>query len=319
MTCLLRKKIALTLASIACWLSAPAIAVSQDYCAPSEVTDPQALHINGSKPVVYKKIGDTELRLHVFSLAGRPVDAKSPAVVMFFGGGFIMGDIRRFQTQATHLALRGIVTVLVDYRVRCRHKSTPMGSIADGKSAMRWVRGHAAELNIDPQRIAALGSSAGGAVALGTALFSKFDDPTDPKVDPKPNALILYNPGIDMENAATQKFIVEELGFGKDTLARARDLSPLAHLDAGLPPTIIFQGTADVLTPIEGTQAFCNRARSVNAQCEVVPYEGAPHGFTEIWIGLDDPKLGLKTELWAEDASRQTDAFLTRLGWLPAR
>ncbi len=45
----------------------------------------------------------------------RPGD-RSPAVVFFYGGGWLFGDIRRYQTQATHLALRGLVTVLVDYR-----------------------------------------------------------------------------------------------------------------------------------------------------------------------------------------------------------
>jgi hypothetical protein len=49
----------------------------------------------------------------------------------------------------------------------------------------------------------------------------------------------------------------------------------------------------------------------------VVLYPGAPHGFTEIWMGLDDPTHFPKTELWAADTSRRTDAFLTKLGWLP--
>src|SRR3546814_5851745 len=104
-------------------------ASAADLCAPSEATDPQALHINGSKPFIYKSIGDTDLRLHVFTPGGRKPGTKSPAVVFFFGGGWIFGDIRRFQTQATHLALRGVVTVLADYRVKCRHGSTIMDSV----------------------------------------------------------------------------------------------------------------------------------------------------------------------------------------------
>jgi len=75
-------------------------ASAQDYCAtPSEQTDPQALHINGAKSVIYKTIGNIDLRLHVFSSAGRKAGVKSPAVVFFYGGGFILGDVRRFQTQ----------------------------------------------------------------------------------------------------------------------------------------------------------------------------------------------------------------------------
>jgi acetyl esterase len=295
--------------------TAPALA--EDYCAPSEVTDPQPLHINGSTPFVYKTVGNAELRLHVFSSGGLKPGAKAPAVVFFFGGGWIFGDIRRYQTQATHLALRGIVTVLVDYRVKCRHGSTIMDSVSDGKSAMRWVRGHANELGVDPKRIAIVGSSAGGQMAAAAALINDFDDPADDlKVDPRPNALILYNPALDLAEPNSVAFITQIQG--KAVADRGRDLSPLLHLKPGLlPPTIIFQGTDDRGAPIVNN--FCAKARSFKAQCDVVTYQGAPHGFTEIWMALDKPVLGLKTEKWAEDTSRQTDAFLTKLGWMTKR
>ncbi len=286
-------------------------------CVPSEATDPQALHINGSKPFIYKTIGNVDLRLHVFSPAGHKAGAQSPAVVFYFGGGFIFGEIRRFQTQATHLALRGLVTVLVDYRVTCRHKSTIMDSIADAKSAMRWVRGHADELGIDPSRIAALGSSAGGLLAAATALVAEFDDPSDSKVDARPNALILYNPGLDTWSPAGRAQVA--MLQGKAVADRGREFSPIEHLDRGLPPTIIFGGTADVLTPLPAAQEFCHRAIALRSQCGVVSYRGAPHGFTEIWLGLEDAKKFPRTEYWAEDTSNRTDAFLTKLGWLPAR
>ncbi|MBB4632589.1 alpha/beta hydrolase [Sphingosinicella soli] len=286
-------------------------------CSPSEVTDPQALHINGSKPFVYKRIGEAKLRLHVFTPAGRKAGARSPAVVFFYGGGFIFGDIRRFQTQATHLALRGIVTVLVDYRVKCRHGSSILDSIADAKSAMRWVRGHADEFGIDSSRIAAAGSSAGGHLAAATALVPGFDDPADEKIDVRPNALILYNPGLDTGAPAARARMA--LLQGKAVADRGREFSPFDHIERGLPPTIIFQGTADVLTPIEIAEQFCLRAEALQSQCELVSYDGAPHGFTEIWMGLEDASLGVKTEEWAEDTMRRTDAFLTKLGWLPQR
>jgi acetyl esterase len=286
-------------------------------CSPSEATDPQALHINGSKPFVYKTVGKSELRLHVFTPAGRKPGARSPAVVFFYGGGFLFGDIRRFQTQATHLALRGVVTVLVDYRVKCRHGSTILESMADAKSAIRWVRGHADELGIEPSRIAAAGSSAGGHLAAATALVPGFDDPADEKIDPRPNALILYNPGLDTGSPAARARMA--LIQGKAVANRGREFSPIEHLEQGLPPTIIFQGTADVFTPIATARQFCVRAKALKYQCEVVSYPGAPHGFTEIWLGLEDASLGVKTELWAEDTMRRTDAFLAKLGWLPRR
>jgi acetyl esterase len=297
----------------------PALASAEDLCAPSEATDPQPLHINGSKPFIYKTIGDADLRLHVFSSAAHKPGDRSPAVVFFYGGGWVFGDIRRYQTQATHLALRGLVTVLVDYRVKCRHGATTtiMDEVADAKSAMRWVRGHANELGVDPSRIAAVGSSAGGQLAAATALLTDFDDPADPHIDPRPNALVLYNPGLDLASPAAIRVMTRV--WGNAIADHLRDLSPMDHLDRGLPPTIIFQGTADKTVSPATDQDFCRRARALKAQCEVVLYPGAPHGFTEVWLGLDDPSNFPKTEFWAADTSRRTDAFLTKLGWLPAR
>jgi acetyl esterase len=305
------------IAGLLLWCTPPT-ASAQDLCAPSEATDPQPQHINGSKTFTYKTIGDVNLRLYVFNSADHKPGYKAPAAVFFYGGGFLFGDIRRFQTQATHLALRGMVTVLVDYRVKCRHGSTIMDSVTDGKSAMRWVRGHADEFGIDPSRIAAVGSSAGGLMAAADALVSDFDDPNDDKtIDPRPNALILYNPATAMASPA----VIHNLttNWGQAVADHARDFSPMEHLDRGLPPTIIFAGTADKGISPATQNDFCRRARALKAQCEVVLYPGAPHGFTEIWLGLDDPANFPKTEYWAADTSRRTDAFLTKLGWLPAR
>jgi acetyl esterase/lipase len=253
----------------------------------------------------------------VFNSKAHKPGYKAPAVVFFYGGGFLFGDIRRYQTQATHLALRGLVTVLADYRVKCRHGSTIMDSVSDGKSAMRWVRAHADELGIDPSRIAAVGSSAGGLMAAADALVTDFDDPTDPKVDARPNALILYNPALAM----TSPKVIHNLtvNWGQAVADRAPAFSPIDHLDRGLPPTIIFQGTADKGVSPATAEDFCERARALKSDCEVVLYPEAPHGFTEIWLGLDDPANFPRTEYWAEDTSRRTDAFLTKLGWLPPR
>src|SRR3546814_12344155 len=109
----LRRILTVTAGTWLCCVHGPASAA--DLCAPSEATDPQALHINGSKPFIYKSIGDPDLRLHVFTPGGRKPGTKSPAVVFFFGGGWILGHIRRFPPPTQHMALRGAVTVPATY------------------------------------------------------------------------------------------------------------------------------------------------------------------------------------------------------------
>ena len=138
----------------------------------------------------------------------------------------------------------------------------------------------------------------------------------DPKVDARPNALVLYNPALAM----TSPTVIGNLtkNWGPAVAAHARDFSPIDHLDKRLPPAIIFQGTADKGVSPQTAQDFCRRARALKVRCDVVLYPGAPHGFSEVWLGLQDPVDFPRTEFWAEDTSRRTDRFLASLGWLPS-
>ena len=115
---------------------------------------PQPLSIDGATTYVYKSINGTALRLYVFSPPNHSSATRRPAILFFFGGGWTRGDVRQFVPQSQHLADRGMVAIVADYRVFGRHKTSPFEAIADAKSAIRWVRSRAVELGIDPDRIA---------------------------------------------------------------------------------------------------------------------------------------------------------------------
>src|SRR5689334_20475021 len=93
---------------------------------------PQPDEIPGARPYAYKETPQGELRLHVFSPKDSP--EKSPAVVFFFGGGWRGGTVLQFAPQAKHLASRGMVAIVADYRVSGRHKTTPAEAVADAKT-----------------------------------------------------------------------------------------------------------------------------------------------------------------------------------------
>ena len=118
---------------------------------------------------VYQSTENGDLKAWVYEPDGQRGDDKRPAIVFFFGGGWNGGSPGQFRAQARYLAERGMVAILVDYRVRSRHGTLANIAVGDAKSAIRWVREHADRLGVDPERIAAGGGSAGGHLAAASA------------------------------------------------------------------------------------------------------------------------------------------------------
>jgi hypothetical protein len=127
------------------------------------------------KQLVYKKIGNIELRLDIFEPQKRNVKAALPAVILFHGGGWFMGEPNAMYPHCIYFANRGMVAISAQYRLSKDGNSLPIEAVEDAKSAVRYVRSQAANLGIDPNRIAVGGASAGGHLAVCTALFDKFD------------------------------------------------------------------------------------------------------------------------------------------------
>ena len=124
---------------------------------------------------VYKKTKQANLEIVVHYPPGWKESDQRSAIVFFFGGGWENGTIKQFESQASHLAGRGMVAARADYRVKSRHGVTPKECVEDAKSAIRWVRQNAAKLGADPNRIVAAGGSAGGHIAACTALTPGLD------------------------------------------------------------------------------------------------------------------------------------------------
>lgn len=221
--------------------------------------------------LTYRQVGEHSLALHIF----RPTDWKAgdarAGIVFFFGGGWVSGDPTQFFPHCRALAERGMVAISAEYRVEKRHGTTPFDCVRDGKAAIRWVRAHAEELGIDPDRIAAGGGSAGGQVAAATAALDAFDDEdAETEVSCRPDALVLFNPVFD--NGPD--------GYGHERVKEHwKAFSPLHNIDASAPPTIVFFGTKDALVPVATAEAYQRAVEAVGGRCELHLYEGAEHGF----------------------------------------
>jgi acetyl esterase len=257
--------------------------------------EPQPIAIDGAMTHVYKVIDGAEMRLHVFNPPNHSASEQRPAILFFFGGGWAQGGIEQFVPQSKYLAQRGMVAIVVDYRVFRRHNTSPFEAMADAKSAIRWVRSRANELGLDPDRIVASGGSAGGHIALSAAVFDSFDEASeDARISSKPNALILFNPVVDTEQRPE---------FG----ARGEEGSPLHHIVRNLPPMAIFHGKADTAVPYIGVEKFCGEARKLENICELFGYEGATHGF------FNPP---VEEGKWYRETLLEADRFLTNINYL---
>lgn len=249
------------------------------------------------KQIVYKSFDKDPLELNVFLPDGWKASDQRPAIVFFFGGGWVGGTPTQFYPHSRYLASRGMVAISAQYRTRNSHGTSPLECVADGKSAVRWMREHAAELGIDPERVAAGGGSAGGHVAATTGVIDGLEeDGEDMSVSSKPNALVLYNPATDLSG-------VQRLGD------RALEISPLQHVSKGDPPTIVFHSRDDQTVPYESAVAFCEAMNGAGNQCELVSFDGRPHGF----FNYARSRVAYKTTVW------HMDRFLASLGYLDGK
>jgi acetyl esterase/lipase len=256
--------------------------------------------MEGAEAHLYKTAGDVKLNLYVFKPADWKAADKRPAVVFFFGGGWTNGSPVQFEPQCRHFAGRGMVAITADYRVKSRQPNvTPIECVADAKSAVRWVRAHAAELGVDPARIAAGGGSAGGHVAACAGVVPGLEESGEnASVSSKPDALVLFNPAIDI--GLLQKRLGDRVG----------EALPLKHVKVGDPPTFIVHGKADTTVPYAGIEQFAEAMKKAGNRCDLVGYDGQGHGFFNY-----RPREDGGGEMY-RDTLKKADDFLVSLGYL---
>lgn len=227
--------------------------------------------------------------------------AAKPAIVYFPGGGFTSADHEKFIEMRMALAQAGFVVAAAEYRTV---PDTFPAPVQDGKAAVRYLREHAAEYGIDPQRIGVLGDSAGGYLAqmLGVTNGEKtFDKGDYLNQSSDVQAVVtlyglsnLLNIGagfpeniqdVHRSPASTEALLVNGAAFrdfpgaaiGKDE-KKALNASPMGHINGKKPPFLIMHGSADTLvSPVQSAQLFKAIKQGGNP-AEYVLLEGANHG-----------------------------------------
>lgn len=233
-------------------------------------------------------------------LVPRTQKAK-PAIVYYPGGGFTSANHEKFIEMRMALAKAGFVVAAAEYRtVPDRYPAL----INDAKAAVRYLRAHARQFGIDPQRIGVIGDSAGGYVAqmMGTTNGEKqFDtgDFTEVSSDVQAAVTIygisnLMNIGegypeaiqeVHKSPAVTEALLIHGPAFadfaGESILSdpqKALEASPIGHIKQGMPPFLIMHGSADKLvSPIQSEQLYHALTEKGN-QADYIEVERAGHG-----------------------------------------
>jgi ankyrin repeat protein/acetyl esterase/lipase len=240
---------------------------------------------------IYKQTPQGELAMYVHFPEDWTTNDKRPAIVFFFGGGWVGGNIKELLPHARYLAKRGMVTARADYRIKSRHGTMPDKCVEDGKSALRWLRVNAAKLGIDPNRITASGVSAGGHVAASTYTTKGLEaQGEETSISSKPNLLVLFEPVLQCAG------LVREVG-SKEMAVR---ISPYDNLTKDITPLVVLCGMEDWLV-VEAVE-FVEKCKKLGIVAELYTAEGQEHG-------------ALLKSPWLERAIYLMDKFLARYGY----
>jgi dipeptidyl aminopeptidase/acylaminoacyl peptidase len=234
--------------------------------------------------VAYASPGGEQLHLDIF--LPRTRSGLRPAILYFpgFGGG---RRTEQFWRQAAHLADRGYVGVVVEYR------QTPdkgwvqfPESLQDARIALEWVCRHAAQFDIDSQRIGLVGASQGGWLAAILAVFE-----LEPAVSDCPQrvgivSVALFNPILDLTdpflrgNAGSRNFPQVVVGPRyTDEPELWRRASPISHMRAGNPAFLFLHGTDDSAAPYWQSVAAATKLLEHRVRAEIFTAGHAGHGF----------------------------------------
>jgi len=278
-------------------ITLPSLAQTSTQPKASDAVDKMAKDLKPTREVVYKKIGDRELSMHIFEPEGFMAGDQRACFLTIHGGGWVGGLPHRMFPFAAHYAKRGLVGISVQYRLHSAKDGVSVfDCVKDVRSAMRYLRSHAAELGIDPKKIIVSGGSAGGHLAAATAMFDNVNEEGDDlNVKVMPAALVLLFPVIDTSAE----------GYGRAKIGeRWQELSPAHNVRPGLPPTITFHGTGDTVTPFAGAKVFHEAMLKAGNRSELDVNEGGAHGYL------------MRTKPLFDDTMQKTDAFLKSLGLL---
>lgn len=197
------------------------------------------------------------------------------AVIIFPGGGYAMRATHEGKGYAEYLNAQGITCFVLEYRVSPNRFPLPL---LDARRAVRYVRANAEKYGIDPNKIAVMGSSAGGHLAALVSTYTKPIDYEDTDeldtVDFRPNAQILCYPVIDM--MGHRGSFLNLLGENAEKVCE--EYTPYLICDDKTPPVFLWHTSCDPAVNVINSYKYAIRLRELNVPLEMHIYPVGGHG-----------------------------------------
>jgi acetyl esterase/lipase len=179
---------------------------------------------------------------------------------------------------------------------------SPIECVMDARSAIRWVRENAEKFHIGSNKIIAAGQSAGGQLALSTAMIEDYNEKSDNlKTSSRPDAILLFSSCVNTVESWCDRL----LDYRREKIW---SISPAHHIKPGLPPMIEFHGLDDEQVPKWTVQFFETEMQKAGNYFELHMYEGKKH-----YLGEGNPKY---SRYYNDDILNITDDFLRKYHFL---
>jgi acetyl esterase/lipase len=253
-------------------------------------------HYDVLSNITYGVADNYELKLDVY----RPTTAKAPTpvVMLIHGGGWIRHDKEGEVMSLLPYLEMGWAAVNVEYRVA--RVSLAPAAVEDCRCALHWIGRNAAKYNFDVRKVVVTGGSAGGHLALMTAMVPSsagFDNRcvseddskwSGPWADTTPNVAAVINwVGVtDVDDVLSgpniRSWAVSWLGSQPDREALAKRVSPINYVRAGLPPILTIHGNGDPIAPYAQSVHFHEALTKAGVRNQLLTISSNTHGdFTD--------------------------------------